>query len=72
MAGVIDGFRWALTGHGVAPGPLMLASASAVMVVVLGGLFSFSAWRAPLRTASRSALSSLSLQGQRNAVRVWL
>ena len=24
MAGVIDGFRWALTGHGVAPGPLML------------------------------------------------
>jgi lipopolysaccharide transport system permease protein len=41
MAGVIDGFRWALTGHGVAPGPLMLASATAVMAVVLGGLFFF-------------------------------
>ncbi len=41
MAGVIDGFRWALTGHGIAPGPLMLASASAVMMVVLGGLFFF-------------------------------
>ena len=41
MAGVIDGFRWALTGHGVAPGPLMLASAFAVMVVVLGGFFFF-------------------------------
>jgi len=41
MAGVIDGFRWALTGHGVAPGPLMLASASAVTVVLLGGLFFF-------------------------------
>jgi lipopolysaccharide transport system permease protein len=41
MAGVIDGFRWAVTGHGVAPGPLMLASASAVMVVLLGGLFFF-------------------------------
>jgi len=41
MAGVIDGFRWALTGHGFAPGPLMLASASAVMVVLLGGLFFF-------------------------------
>ncbi len=41
MAGVIDGFRWALTGHGVAPGPLMLASASAVMVVVFGGLLFF-------------------------------
>jgi lipopolysaccharide transport system permease protein len=41
MAGVIDGFRWALTGHGVAPGPLMLASASAVMVVLLSGLLFF-------------------------------
>jgi len=41
MAGVIDGFRWALTGHGVAPGPLMLASASAVTAVLLGGLFFF-------------------------------
>jgi lipopolysaccharide transport system permease protein len=41
MAGVIDGFRWALTGHGVAPGPLMFASASAVVVVLLGGLFFF-------------------------------
>lgn len=41
MAGVIDGFRWALTGRGVAPGPLMVASASAVVAVVLGGLFFF-------------------------------
>jgi lipopolysaccharide transport system permease protein len=41
MAGVIDGFRWALTGYGVTPGPQMLASAFAVMVVLLGGLFFF-------------------------------
>ena len=41
MAGVIDGFRWALTGHGVAPGRLIFASASAVIVVLLGGLFFF-------------------------------
>jgi lipopolysaccharide transport system permease protein len=41
LVGVIDGFRWALTGHGVAPGPLMLASASAAMVALLGGLFFF-------------------------------
>jgi lipopolysaccharide transport system permease protein len=41
MAGVIEGFRWALTGHGVAPGPLMLASASAVIVVAVGGLLFF-------------------------------
>jgi lipopolysaccharide transport system permease protein len=41
MAGVIDGFRWALTGHGVPPGTVMLASASAVMMIFLGGLFFF-------------------------------
>jgi lipopolysaccharide transport system permease protein len=41
MAGVIDGFRWALTGHGRPPGPLLLASASAVLVILLGGLFFF-------------------------------
>jgi len=41
MAGVIDGFRWAFTGHGAAPGPLMLASASAVMIVAVGGLLFF-------------------------------
>src|SRR6201987_4428278 len=37
IAGVIDGFRWALTGKGVAPGALMLASSSAVIGVVIGG-----------------------------------
>src|ERR1700720_686709 len=32
LAGVIEGFRWALTGHGQPPGPLLLASAAAVLV----------------------------------------
>ncbi len=41
MAGVIDGFRWAVTGHGQPPGPLLLASAAGVAVVLLGGLFFF-------------------------------
>jgi lipopolysaccharide transport system permease protein len=41
MAGVIDGFRWAITGHGQAPGPLLLASSAMVAVVVVGGLFFF-------------------------------
>jgi lipopolysaccharide transport system permease protein len=41
MAGVIDGFRWALTGHGQAPGVLMLASAAAVVLLLAGGLFFF-------------------------------
>jgi len=41
LAGVIDGFRWAITGRGQAPSLLLLASAFAVALVVLGGLFFF-------------------------------
>jgi lipopolysaccharide transport system permease protein len=41
MAGVIDGFRWALTGHGQAPSILLLASATGVLVLLVGGLFFF-------------------------------
>jgi lipopolysaccharide transport system permease protein len=41
MAGVIDGFRWALTGHGQPPGALLLASTAAVTLVLVGGLFFF-------------------------------
>jgi lipopolysaccharide transport system permease protein len=41
MAGVIDGFRWAITGRGHAPGLLLLASSGAVAVVLVGGLFFF-------------------------------
>ena len=41
MAGVIDGFRWALTGRGQAPGPVLLVSAVGVAVVFAGGLIFF-------------------------------
>jgi lipopolysaccharide transport system permease protein len=41
MAGVIDGFRWAMTGHGQPPGILLLASAAGVAVILVGGLFFF-------------------------------
>jgi len=41
MAGVIDGFRWAITGRGQPPGLILLVSAVAVVVVLLGGLFFF-------------------------------
>src|SRR2546422_2381922 len=41
MVGVIDGFRWALTGHGQAPGAVMLVSAAMVAVVLVGGLLFF-------------------------------
>jgi lipopolysaccharide transport system permease protein len=38
MTGVIEGFRWALTGHGEPPGVLLAASSAAVALLVLGGL----------------------------------
>jgi lipopolysaccharide transport system permease protein len=41
MAGVIEGFRWALTGHGQPPGPMMLASAAIITLLFIGGLFFF-------------------------------
>jgi len=41
MAGVIDGFRWALTGHGQAPTISLLASSVAVLVILFGGLIFF-------------------------------
>ena len=41
MAGVIEGFRWSLTGSGQAPGPLLLASAVAVIILLAGGLVYF-------------------------------
>ncbi len=41
MAGVIDGFRWALTGHGQPPGPHLAACAAAVLLILFGGLLFF-------------------------------
>jgi lipopolysaccharide transport system permease protein len=41
MAGVIVGFRWALTGRGSAPGLMLLVSAGVVLVVLVGGLLFF-------------------------------
>jgi lipopolysaccharide transport system permease protein len=41
MAGVIEGFRWSLTGHGQPPNELMLASAVAVAVILVTGLMFF-------------------------------
>jgi lipopolysaccharide transport system permease protein len=38
IAGVIEGFRWALTGHGNPPSILLGASSLAVVVLVLSGL----------------------------------
>ncbi len=41
MVGVIEGFRWALLGAPAPSAPLLLASTSAVVVLLIGGLFYF-------------------------------
>lgn len=41
MAGVVDGFRWALLGQTGAPGPLLWVSIGAVVVLLFGGLMYF-------------------------------
>jgi len=43
MAGVIEGFRWALTGHGEPPNLMLAASTAAVLLVLGGGLVYFRA-----------------------------
>jgi lipopolysaccharide transport system permease protein len=43
MVGVIEGFRWALTGHGQPPGALMAASSAGVGLLVLSGLIYYHA-----------------------------
>lgn len=41
MAGVIEGFRWGLTGLGQAPGAVVIASSAMVCLLVFGGLLFF-------------------------------
>ncbi|MGY1670987.1 ABC transporter permease [Geodermatophilus sp. SYSU D00710] len=41
MTGVVDGFRWALLGEAVAPGPELLVSVAAVIVLFAGGIVYF-------------------------------
>ncbi len=41
MAGVVEGFRWALLGTRNSPGPMLAVSIAAVAALVLGGLIYF-------------------------------
>jgi lipopolysaccharide transport system permease protein len=41
MAGVVEGFRWALLGKAEAPGAMLAVSVVAVIIILLGGLFYF-------------------------------
>jgi len=41
MAGVVEGFRWALLGKAEAPGPLLAVSTAMVGLLLVGGVFYF-------------------------------
>lgn len=41
MAGVVEGFRWALLGKTASPGPLLAVSVAVVIMILLGGLYYF-------------------------------
>jgi lipopolysaccharide transport system permease protein len=41
MAGVVEGFRWALLGTATAPGPLLAASAAASLAILVSGALYF-------------------------------
>ncbi|MBI4494134.1 MAG: ABC transporter permease [Chloroflexi bacterium] len=41
MAGVVEGFRWALLGHTAGPGPLLGVAVAVVLVLLVSGLFYF-------------------------------
>jgi lipopolysaccharide transport system permease protein len=41
MAGVVEGFRWALLGQAQVPGPLLAVSILTVVVLLIGGLYYF-------------------------------
>lgn len=41
MAGVVDGFRWAILGNAATPGPTILVSLIAVLMIAVSGLYYF-------------------------------
>jgi lipopolysaccharide transport system permease protein len=41
MAGVVEGFRWALLGRTSSPGPMMVVSIVVVILILTGGLYYF-------------------------------
>ena len=41
MVGVVEGFRWALLGTDTAPGPVIVASSLAALIILVGGAYYF-------------------------------
>ena len=41
MAGVVEGFRWALLGTGTSPGPIIIVSSFMAVVLLVSGAYYF-------------------------------
>jgi lipopolysaccharide transport system permease protein len=41
MTGVVEGFRWALLGTQTSPGPMLIVSSLAAVIILIGGAFYF-------------------------------
>ena len=41
MAGVVEGFRWALLGTDTAPGPMLIVSSVVALLLLVSGAFYF-------------------------------
>ncbi|MFQ5903152.1 MAG: ABC transporter permease, partial [Candidatus Binatia bacterium] len=41
MAGVVEGFRWALLGTDTAPGPIIIVSSLAALAILISGAYYF-------------------------------
>ena len=41
MAGVVEGFRWALLGTNTAPGQIIIVSVLAMLAILISGAFYF-------------------------------
>jgi lipopolysaccharide transport system permease protein len=41
MAGVVEGFRWAMLGTDTAPGPMLIVSMLGCVIILVGGVFYF-------------------------------
>ena len=49
MAGVVEGFRWALLGSNDAPGMMILVSTLTAVLLMVSGAFISAAWKRPSR-----------------------
>ncbi len=71
MAGVIDGFRWSLTGTGHAPAATLYASVAMVCAVLFGGLIFFNRMKEASPTGYESHFSSQGRELSGRAYSTW-